>query len=92
MEQLRRHKLAFLAGFAVALVGGLGGHRYLTRAEPAFIVEADEQLRDALRALPPAAAPARPAPSRVALWASPTLRRAELEKALLSSREARGVR
>lgn len=81
-----------LAGaFVASLVAGVAGRRFIQtkNADAQSIVEADEQLRDAVAALPPAALPAVAAPSRVAMWASPALRRAESEKILMSRLRSR---
>ena len=81
----RRRVLAGI--FALALAAGAGGRWLMADAEPAEpIVSADEDLRDAVAALPPAIPPSIVAPSRVAIWASPAMRRAEAEKVLLSRR------
>lgn len=76
------------AVFAAALVMGVAGRRYASMEGEAeqSIVEVDETLRDAVASLPPAVPPSAVAPSRVAIWASPAMRRAEAEKILLSRR------
>lgn len=86
------NKRRILAGvFGLALVLGLAGRGYISKKGEAAgsIVEADETLRDAVASLPPAIAPSVVTPSRVALWASPAMRRAESEKILLSRRQDR---
>jgi hypothetical protein len=75
---------------AAALAAGVMTRRASVEGDAApAIVEADEQLRDAVASLPPAVPPSVAAPSRVAIWASPALRRKEAEKVLLSRRRAR---
>lgn len=87
-----RTRRILLGVLAVALAAGAAGRRAAGSggdAAPA-IVEAEETLRDALAAPPPASASlAAAVPSRVAVWASPALRRREAEKVLLSRRLAR---
>lgn len=81
----RRRVLAGI--FALALAAGAGGRWLMADVEPSEpIVSADEDLRDAVASLPPVIAPSVVAPSRVAIWASPAMRRAEAEKVLLSRR------
>ncbi|MDX6770103.1 MAG: hypothetical protein SF051_11275 [Elusimicrobiota bacterium] len=88
MKDAKLDRRILLGVFAAALVLGAAGRSYVVmKAEAdASIVDADEQLRDAVASLPPAVPPAAVAPSRVAVWASPALRRAEAEKVLLSRR------
>jgi hypothetical protein len=88
MKAMSMTRRVLAGGFAFALVLGVAGRRYMTTsgAPETPIVEADETLRDAVASLPPAVPPSAVAPSRVAIWASPAMRRAEHEKILLSRR------
>lgn len=83
-----------LAAFVLALAAGAAGRKRLFSSDGAVesIVAADEDLRDAPASLPLVPPPAVVAPSRVAIWASPALRRNEAEKILLSSRRRRAGR
>lgn len=78
------------AVLALVLAAGAGGRLLMKTDAPVEpFTAADEELRDAVASLPPVVPPSAVAPSRVAVWASPALRRAEAEKELLSRRLAR---
>lgn len=90
MSQKKSARRILLGVVAVALAAGVMSRRAAVEGDAApAIVEEDEQLRDAVASLPPAVPPSVVAPSRVAIWASPALRRKEAEKILLSRRRAR---
>ncbi len=92
MTETKRRRRVLIGVFALALAAGAGGRWLMSGQETAEpIVGADEQLRDAVASLPPAVMPAAIAPSRVAIWASPAMRRADAEKVLLSGRGAKKV-
>ena len=87
MTEKKTRRRILVGIFVIALAAGAGGRWLMTETESSEpIVSADEDLRDAVASLPPVVAPAIIAPSRVAIWASPAMRRAEAEKVLLSRR------
>jgi hypothetical protein len=92
MSEKKSARRILLGVIAVALCAGVAGRRAAVKEDAASsIVEPGEEMRDAVAALPPAVPPSVVAPSRVAIWASPALRRREAERALYSRRRARAV-
>lgn len=90
MQRSKKRRRVLLAVFAAALAAGAAGRkRLLADPSEAPIVGTGEEMRDAVASLPPVVPPAVVAPSRVAVWASPALRRREAEKILLSRRLSR---
>jgi hypothetical protein len=90
MSEKKSARRILLGVVAVALAAGVMSRRASVEGDAApAIVEEDEQLRDAVASLPPVVPPSVAMPSRVAIWASPALRRKEAEKVLLSRRRAR---
>lgn len=92
MSEKRSARRVLLGVVAVALCAGVVSRRASVKEEaPVSIVEPGEEMRDAVASLPPAVPPSIVAPSRVAVWASPALRRREAEKTLYSRRRARAA-
>lgn len=92
MSEKKSSRRILLGVVAVALCAGVIGRRAAVKNDvAASIVEPGEEMRDAVASLPPAVPPALVAPSRVAVWASPALRRREAEKTLYSRRRARAA-
>lgn len=92
MSEKKSSRRILLGVAAVALCAGIFGRRSAVKDDvAASIVEPGEEMRDAAASLPPAVPPAFLAPSRVAVWASPALRRREAEKTLYSRRRARAA-
>jgi hypothetical protein len=91
MSQKDSRRSTLFAVLVLALTAGFAGRRAVLRggAAAAPIVDADETMRDAVAALPPAMSPGVIAPSRLAVWASPALRRKQAERELLARRMAR---
>lgn len=92
MSEKKSARRILLGVVAVALCAGVIGRRASVQGDArASIVEPGEELRDAVASLPPVVPPSLVAPSRVAVWASPALRRREAERALYSGRRARAA-
>lgn len=87
---MKKHRV-LMGVMALALAFGVMSRKAAVSGGDASapIVEDDEQLRDAVASLPPAIPPSVAMPSRVAVWASPALRRKEAEHVLVSRRRER---